>query len=486
MKNGLACLLLVLLGHAGASIAQTSAKDQAEAAAAVAKANADALESELRAKTAQYDLQQLDATKKLAAAKAQKEYDDGVATAKAAAEKAAQDAKDKQVAAITSASKSLSELQVKGDIKDFAVGGTPIETQMLSYRALSVISTKLTQDLKPETFANKTGVILAQEGDIEGLYSYKATKEKFLLLEKNYKSVIDKAETEYAQLISASTTNDRSAAVVGLALEGVKALAALAQTFQTQFHVNSVDVSIEQMAMNAALAQAWSKSPVLRTIPLYRYPGLSAEISTTEIGANLSRLTELLERSSRLQVRAADWLLQEQKTIDAMSAKIAAAKAAKKTLADSETKALSAKTGNLEQVKTLVADLKKTDDRVAGTIDTLTATSETKPVSILANLVRAGYMADKVQAGMAMLIVKVVSAGGNTLSTNNIWTGPKLFHSGGAIVAYTLISTDGVLVSGDVLASHTGYVRLDRKEINAIGNSWTSIAPKTVSPPETN
>lgn len=462
--------LTVLCNPGASSYAQTS-KELAQQEADTEKAKADAAEARLRAKKAQLDIDQADQKAKLDLQKSQQEVD------------------DKRRAAIGDAAKSLSEASLKGDIKDVAVTGTPIETRALAHRALTPITDRLVQTIQPVlTKVKPTSVILADDQVLALLPIYQATEDSLKRLSTQYSGLLKDTTAAFGKLKDNYQTSERAfAAAFPLVLEGVAALANLAQTFKTQISVTATDVTIDNLAFQGALISSWAKASKPERPVLIAYPGLVADIGATEVGKTLQAITDTQGKALDLDMQMNLWLT-EKKALEAKTKpkpKAKAAPAAKGAAAkakpaegtadakDPPEPEASPRSVVVAAVEALDAKLKAANERVDQVLQSLTSTSEKQPVPALAQLVKSGHVVKALKASSLILNAKVVSAGGNSLATNNLWTGPKLFHSGGAIVAYSLIKSDGSFVAGEVLDSHTGYIRMPRNAVGGLGSSWT-------------
>ena len=479
------------------AFAQTT-RTAAEEAAAVAKAQAETLEYLVRAGTAQ---RALDNAEKKAAADAEKAAqeaaDKRLADAQAAKkalldqEKAEQELADKRQAALSAASKSLSEMSAGAAVKDVAVSGTPIEAKTLAYRALGPIARQLALEvaaatkppappppaaLPPAPLPVPTSFILADQVTLENLIAAQVAEESLGRLAKTYGAGVTSAEVRLGQIKDGEDARTKSGGAVVLALEGIKALASVIQTFQTTMSTAPHDIAIDPLALQAALAKAWRDNPTLQSAPLVAQPGLSVKFTDTRIGKSMVQLAEALDRGVELQDDLQHWLATHKAA--PASAPPAAAKTKPKAAPDAEKLASPAA---IDEVGQMLASLKAASARVADVLAGLYAPGAAQSGNVLTQLIRARHLSTGLDAGAALLSVKVVAAGGNTLATNNLWVGSKLFHSGGAVVAYTLVNKSGNLAGGGVLDSHTGYLRLKRSDSAGLGNSWDPPKPASTA-----
>lgn len=457
----LLCVLAISLSAYSAAFAQT-AKEIAEETAAIEKAKADALEDQLRARKAQLSLDQAEKT------------------AAQEADAKEQDLADKRQATLATATKSLSEMSLKGAITDVSVSGVAIETSALTYRTLLPLTDRIVTEIKDIDPVGSKGILLADESLLSSFPAYQVAENSLKTLSRQYKAAVNKAQNDFVSLKTTAESGTRAGpATIPLVVNGIAALASLAQAFKTQMSVVSSAITIDPLALQAALAHSWRSVSGNRQA-LVVYPGFVDGAAASDIGATVNELAADHDRAVDLQSDMTTWLNNRAVQDAADAAKPKAAKGAANKKAATDPVSLQKKQA-VEGVTTLLAQLKSIDTRVTQVIDSLNATSEQHPVSPLTQLIKVGFSIRKLRDGVPALTVKVVASGGNSLATNNLFTGAKLFHSGGAVLAYSLLGSDGAVLAGNVLDSHTGYVRMPRNTVPGLGNSWQQPEPVTNS-----
>lgn len=457
----LLCVLMMSLPACSAVFAQT-AKEIAEETAAIEKAKADALEDQLRARKAQLSLDQAD---KIAAQEADAKE---------------QELADKRQTALATASKSLSDMSLKGAITDVSVSGVAIETSALTYRTLLPLTDRIVAEIKDIVPVRCKGVLLADEALLSSFPAYQMAENSLKTLSQQYKTAINKAQNDFVRLKGTAESGTKAGpATIPLVVNGIAALASVAQAFKTQMSVVSSAITIDPLALQAALAHSWRSVPKNRQA-LVVYPGFVDGAAASDVGAAVNELAANHDRAIDLQSDMTTWLNNRAVQDAADAAMQKAAKGAAKKKPATDPVALQKKQA-VEGIAALLAQLKTIDTRVTQVIDTLNATSEQHPVSPLTQLIKIGFSIKKLRDGVPALTIKVVASGGNSLATNNLFTGAKLFHSGGAVLAYSLLDSDGAVLAGNVLDSHTGYVRMPRNTVPGLGNSWQQPAPPTDS-----
>lgn len=517
-------LLVAMLACGSTSALAQPTKEDALLQAEIEKAKAEAAESKARAIKAELEIQQAGEKAKLALQTAQNQADEAKAKAKKAEldnqqseDKAklelqtAQDQADEsRRTALKDASKSLSDLALKGEIKDVTVSGSQIESSTLTYRALSPVVKQIVAELSPQLcLLRAESVVLTDDQAIGALPAFEATLASAQTVATQYQSIIDQVRQTFQGLKTSYSTSQRFAmASLPLVMEGVVALASLAQTFKTQFSVTSTSVTVDTLALQGVLAKEWvincpstkseganvsSASNRMNPQPiLTAYPNLNQNYASTKIGVAVTSLNTSQSQGLQLETEITVWLKQAKASIaqkpaaDVDAAKppvaakvptISAPKNQPDEPADSAKKAedvaAAAKKQVIEDVEMVLEKLKSANQRADQVLLGFIATTEKQPISPLIQLIKSERLATMLnKPSTYALNLRAVAAGGNTVATNNFWTGPKLFHSGGAVLAYTLIASDGHFVGGGVLDSHTGYVRLKIQDASTLGNSW--------------
>lgn len=472
MKKSLIAVALLCAAETAAAEETLAA---AQDAAAIAKARAERLTYELQAANAQRALAEADAK---AAADAAKLASEQAHTAKKNAlelEKGEQELADKQQAALAGASKGLADLAASAGVKDISVTGTPIEAKTLAYRALEPIAARLAAELVSTAKAGR--YVLAENITLDSLLAAQTAEHSLARLAGKYEAGVNDIAQWFGEIRDGSEPKTKSAGAVALGLEGIKALASVVQTFHTRFSVTAHDVAIDQAALHAALARAWCASPDLKDAKLTVYSGLSLALTDTDLGKSVRRLEDAQDVGAAAEAEMTAWLAIN-KTDAATPAAAKPAAKAKATAPKPAPRAV------VDRVQQELAKLKAANTRVSDVLTALASTPAGQTASPLTQLLRSGHVLRDLRKGAHLLSVKAVAAGGNSLATNNLWRGPKLYHSGGAVVSYTVIDQHGDVVGGSVLDSHTGYVRLERAGSSKLGNSWDEKTPAKATTPK--
>jgi hypothetical protein len=482
-------LLAVLMVCATANAQLT--KEEAQLQADIEKAKADAAASKAAARKSELELQQAEEKARL---ELQSKQD------------AADEARRK---AISDAIKSVSDL--KADAKDVTVTGTAIETKALAYRALNPIAKRIVTEIGDQLCGgNAVQVVLADDQLIGAIPAYQAGVATLQTLNTQYESMIKQARKSFTGLKDDYQISTRSfAATLPFLLQGVAAVGALVQTFKTQLGVTNADVSIDTLALHGALASQWPRtcSKGGNLAQLTAYPNMNLAYASSDVGKEVTALNASFNMGLELEAEITIWLTRTkeaaaraaaakkpaaqkpkpaktaQATADKAKAKVDSAKPPPekpkpkpkpKPEQSAQRQAAEAESETLAAIEAILAKLKAANQRIEQAIQALVATSEKQPVSPLVQLLKLERFAKAIgNSNTNILTVKAVAGGGNTVTTNSFWSGPKVFHSGGAVLAYTLTGHDGVYIRGGVLDMHVGYVQLEVSGRSSLGSSWS-------------
>lgn len=447
MENNTKFGLFVLMLLMTPVFAQTvqEAREQAD----IEKAKAEAAASKAAAKKSELDLQQAEEKARLELQAARDKADEA------------------QRKALTESITAIGAL--KTDTKDINVTGNAIETKALANRAVAKAAKQVISMLQPKVCANGVTVIIADDQTISALPSYDAGLLTLRTLAKSFENLVKASRQNFVDLKDAhdksllTASQDKSLpAVIPALLQGFAAVGSVAQTFRTQLTVAGTDVTIDSLAVYGALVGAWPKdcSGILTA-----NPNLGMNFAKSEAATQLTSMNTWLATALDLESEINVWLV---------NAKSAAAKAATGKQTAQIAAAESKKKLAVAEVEAVLAKLKSAMQRIDQSIQQLVATTEKQPISPIAQLAKLERFAAALKVkNTYVLTVKAVAGGGNTVTTNSFWRGPKVFHSGGAVLAYTLLSGEsGAYVSGGLLDSHEGYVRLQVSEDHSLGNSW--------------
>ncbi|HSB61753.1 MAG TPA: hypothetical protein VLI67_08530, partial [Vicinamibacteria bacterium] len=99
----------------------------------------------------------------------------------------------------------------------------------------------------------------------------------------------------------------------------------------------------------------------------------------------------------------------------------------------------------------------------------LVAVEEKTGLSPLVALIRAEHLKGALE-GAELLAVMVDAAGGGNKATRNIWTGSKLYHTGGVAVTVLVFDAEGTIAFSKAYRCAAAYTRFEREPDRFIGN----------------
>lgn len=495
----IALALTLLPAHAPAQTAQ-EAKDQAE----IEKLKADAAASRANALKSQIEIQQ-------AEEKARIEL---------------QGLRDKEEETKRKAiSDAIGEVaKLKTESKDITVSGTPIETTVLTHRAVARTAPELVRQIKTSgACVDKGTVILADETFLGLLSGYDTGMLTLSNLATSYKMLVENTGEGFADLKSAHANQqrERSPTVVAL-LQGFAAVGTIFQTFRSTLTLSDKSVTVDALAAVGALASEWRKT--CSTTVLTAYPNLAARYDNYDSAKHFSSLNESIGNAMILELGMARWIIARKAELAKEEAELAKeleaikkiestptpkldakkppppaagaaapaanaaatppvagtgkpkmkrVSAARKKVAEDKKVALGAQKAAIAEVESLLANLKAADGRIEQAIQQLAASSEKQPLSPLAQLARMERFVHALRRDNSfVLTLRVIAGGGNLVTTTSFWRGQNVYYSGGAVLAFSVIKgSDGAYVGGGVLDGHEGYVQLRIEERSSLGSS---------------
>lgn len=366
-------------------------------------------------------------------------------------------------------------------------GDVPIEVKILAHRALGPIADQIVQAIGDK--GSGKPLVIYDEGEINSLVHYQAFSVQLDLLTREYERLLgaytgltgdEKArkaaldELEKAQ----KATTAFFPTLVGGALRSVIDVLSL---FRTDVKVTSKDLTLDELALITAVSSRLERG-------IYHPAVFSPNLLSgdSEMMGKLSLLD-----GYRTRVDAALVVLKKEKAVlEAAIAKDAAAikektdeinkkkkeiekaTGAKKAKLEKEKEALekqkseleegkSAKQGKVTQLSQAIENLTTINTLYATFQAALLATDESSGLNALTRLLRA----EKLQTLMNgdgngnkayTLLLEIVAAGGSTKTSQNLFTGGKLRHSGGVVVSFVLFDSGGKMVASGSFDEHSG------------------------------
>jgi tetratricopeptide (TPR) repeat protein len=300
-----------------------------------------------------------------------------------------------------------------------------IESQIMAHKSMLGIAEEISKEIK-EAESNLKRVIIYNERDINVLAHYQAIKSQIEFLKKRYDQLLPKPEVEMKLGIPALLAPE-----VGTTL--IKSVIDLISLFRTDTDIKGKPVTIEEVALVSEVTRKVKDQyrDIEIVYPMVYLPGL---LSTGIAGA-----PEILKNIfvvSDLKAKADQFILEVQSKED------------QKQDAATKSKVLQLKALN-EQFEKLASYLTTTDEKTG--INGLTVLLKAEVLSTNIN-----------KEGSSILYLKILNAGGNNKITRNLFTGSKLYHSGGSIVSYILFDKSGMIKASGTLYNDLGYTKADK------------------------
>lgn len=336
-----------------------------------------------------------------------------------------------------------------------AEGDTPIESKFLAHEALQGIAAKIADGIG-DVGKDKPLVVYSQ-AEYDAIVFYQAFLEQLKIVEEEYRRVLEEPEVEPSA----------EAALLSAAVTGVlSAVAEVASFFRSDVTVKSAEFELDELALVSALASRMAGSRQVY------HPAL---LSPDFLGTGKSKLLGKLEdlRARRLEADLA--VAERKRKKGAVDKKIAGLDKQIKEKAEEIKKEKNATLkAKLQKEKQQLEEQKqpeaKESKRLGGQIErlekvnqlylslagTLVAADSDAGVEKLRRLLRAERLQTKLAEGGYSLRVAILAAGGSTKTSNNLFTGSRLRHSGGALAAYLLFDDTGAVERAGSFAVHSG------------------------------
>jgi hypothetical protein len=374
----------------------------------------------------------------------------------AEAEKAAAEARKAQAEA------SLAAFKAKiGEVPSPPYGGAVelkekagiTEAALLAAKAVNIAAQKIRDSLLKET-EGKT-VLLYAAGEFPNFQALIMFHSQIDLLDKAFsyaKDTSDKADAEAPPPVKKEEVPPpvkKEKAVPPAAAAGVilAAMDNLLGFFRTDYTVGGIEIKLEDSLLIHALSGAISGSNknVKVQLPAIYGPGALSDARS-----------EILKKFSNLS----------QRRLDAQAYANRQDKLATlfKEDADKETDpAKKATLLNKAKIHAAAVDVWKASVSLYDTFFSKLTTVDDKGATLLTNVIRESIVADALEKGDFLLLVKLQQSGGAFYTKKNMWTlfgTMPFYHMGGVVASFVLLDgkTGAVLKSG-VVPVHGGFVK---------------------------
>jgi len=312
-----------------------------------------------------------------------------------------------------------------------------LPSQILAYRAMDEIVAQARVDLLAASPTDKTFVVF-NEKDFLSVAAYRSTRAQFRALQERYDALLQK---DAAAMGFPAIVAPEVAAALLQSVAGVTAF------FRSDVSIKATAVSVQREAVIAALAGALGTDRTLVYPPLFFPRQLFEDPSATS--TLMRELTALSTSSMRSGELVASF---ESKSQDEQGR---------------------------DSLKPVIPRLKTLNEQFNRLVTALTAPDETTGISVLAHLLRGELLhASLAKSDTRILVVEVISAGGANKTTKNLFTGTKLFHSGGTVISFILLDPNGAIAFARNYWAATEFVTLDHPEEWKMIRGFPATAPQ--------
>jgi hypothetical protein len=234
----------------------------------------------------------------------------------------------------------------------------------------------------------------------------------------------------------------KSLEAAGVALESVNKLLSL---FRTDIAIQGIEVSLDDRVGVQEVANALVVKKYKVTLPtVYNRAALQTKAQFV--------IADAIELSQKRAILA-PLIIAVGARADELAASLASETNAEKKRTMEQSRA---------EATALLSSLKSASALVDGWYTALSAV-DGKGVAAVVNVTREKAIADALQGGALLLLVKVEKAGGALMTKKNLWTffgEMPIYHMGGAAVSFTAIGgADGLVKAAGVVPIHGGFVK---------------------------
>jgi hypothetical protein len=305
-----------------------------------------------------------------------------------------------------------------------------LESQILAYKALSEVSDNISGSIKLAS-PRPAVVIIHNATDVTALQSYVTIKRQ-----------VDATVARYRALLPAGSAEAGPASLLlgpEVATGLVRSAADLVALFRTDTEIKGLTFSVDEAALVSRISKGLQNSG----IPVF-YPGVyPLRVAAGDSSELLTSLSEVYVGKSKAEMII--------------------------SRCDSSDKAV--KEQCLNSFGDVLPLLKALNAQVEKFLTGLIAVDDSTKTNVLTSLIRAEGLRRMLEAeNSCVLQLKVLAAAGSNKTTNNLFTGSKLYHSGGVVISYILFDRNGAIRLSDTLYNYDGFVRVKTKGGNLINN----------------
>lgn len=310
-----------------------------------------------------------------------------------------------------------------------------LENQIIAYEAVDNITNGIGEEvLNAIPDPDNSRIIIHNSADLNSIVQYITLMNQLKQAIKVYDELLKPrivlpGESGSSGLASALMAPQLASSVLSSVID-------LISMFRTDTEFKATTVNIDNQALIGHVAKSLLAQK--KTVQIYYPEIVPANILFMDDGDTLDiieQLNTLLEKKSMAAEKVAEYEAQD----DAQK------KANGLRLAIPKLKALN------DQVDKINADLLRADDK-----------GQTTPLNTLIKAERLKKAGNK--ANSYLLYVKALNTTGTTKLTKNLFTGSKMYHSGGAVISFILFDPQGAIVKSNTLHDYKGFIKVKSHE----------------------
>ena len=332
-------------------------------------------------------------------------------------------------------------------------GDAPIESQVLAYEAVDVVAGLIAEAIAGDV--DGRSVVIYDAAQVTAIQNYVAFVERLKLLWDEYDRALQNAEEALAPE-GAVAALDAPAIIAGIA----SSVAGVLSLFRTDVKVTSKALTVDDLALVAAVASRLSGAdgvyhPAL-VPPDFALPPVPPPLNPgDEVPSDMSELLAALNELDKAREQATDALKR-------LAVRIAKIKKLDKEIAELAKK-IKAGVGDVKELKEKLKQKQMEKAKAGQPAKMESAKKKLEAVNAMYQTIRTGLIAggnnttamlgllnaERVRrlldAGAPLLHLKMAAASGTTQTSNNLFAGSRLRHSGGAIATYVLFEAGGMI-----------------------------------------
>lgn len=312
-------------------------------------------------------------------------------------------------------------LEGKITAEDFTLPGS-----VLAFASASEVANQLSKDLRAQE-SNLETIVTYSEKDFASIAAYHFTLNQVDTIQMGYNRIL--GEPAKAQALLAPFLAPEFATTV------LKSVADLLGIFRTETEIKGYNVTVDELSVVAELARALREANAPVKV-IYTPTFLPAHFlkNPLEWDSGLTKKVNTLYKTRQNSSKAIadfDAKTDEQKKLDPLKDNIPSLKALN------------------DQADKLISYLNSIDDKTG-----------LNPFTLLLKAEALGKVVSKPSS--VVLLTKVEVGAGSNKTTRNLFTGSKLYHNGGVVIAVLVFDADGSIKFSKVYYCVSTYTKFEK------------------------